>query len=130
MDPVRHRDGVSDDRLLLPIALGGALGAGLRWAVFEAFVASGDFPWPTLLVNVAGALLLGVVTARRPLVAMGVGVGVCGGLTTFSTFAVECARLLDEGSVGVVVRYVVASLALGIGAFRLGDALYRARATT
>ena len=79
-------------------ALGGALGALARWGVAEALPPSpGGWPWATLLVNLTGCLLLGVLLggprAPAPPAAPGsrpfLGVGVLGGYTTYSTFAVE-----------------------------------------
>jgi CrcB protein len=100
------------------IALGGMVGALLRYGVVEAWHTS-DFPWPTLLVNVVGSGLLGLVTVRTIPIRMQrlIAVGFCGGLTTFSTLSLEVVRLLDDGDGGLAVIYVVASVALGLAAF-------------
>jgi len=105
------------DHLLL-VGLGGVGGATVRWFVAENLARS-SFPWHTLLVNVVGCLLLGVVMARAtstPLSRL-LGVGFCGGLTTFSTFTLEIVDLVDRGLVGTAIWYLVASLVLGIVAF-------------
>lgn len=96
------------------VAVGGAIGATARWAVVSAAADGSGFPWWTLAVNVAGCLVLGALAGRSDRVVALVGVGVCGGLTTFSTFSVELAGLLDDGRAGVAVAYLVASLVLGV----------------
>jgi CrcB protein len=109
-------------------AIGGALGALARWAVAEAFPsAPGGWPWGTLLVNLTGCFLLGglfaVLAARfpepswaRPLF----GVGVLGGYTTYSTFAVEVVDLLDGAAILLAAGYVLLSTIGGIAAVALG----------
>ena len=112
-------------------ALGGALGALARWAVSEV-VPSAGLPWATLLVNLTGCLLIGVLygaLARlspepswvRPFV----GVGVLGGYTTYSTFAVEVVDLLDDGAPLLAAGYVLASVVGGIAAVALGALLVK-----
>jgi CrcB protein len=76
----------------------------------------------TLLVNVVGCFLLGVLVARWPearWLRPFVGTGVLGGFTTFSTFALETDRLLDHAPL-VAVLYLGSSLLLGLGAAALG----------
>ena len=109
-------------------ALGGALGALLRSAVAAALPSSsGGWPWATFLVNVSGCLLIGVLLtvlqARypanpwlRPLLA----VGVLGGYTTYSTFAVEVVRLVEAGAAPAAAGYVAASVLGGAGAVLVG----------
>jgi fluoride exporter len=106
-----------DRRRLAAVALGGAAGAAVRWAVVTSLEV-GAFPWPVLSVNVAGSLLLGIVLAaewNRPTVRLllhdGAGVGFCGGLTTFSTFAVEVVELVRADEHAIAVAYTAASLA-------------------
>lgn len=97
------------------VVVGGALGAVLRWAV--GLLGRGDFPWPTLVVNVAGSLLLGAVARGGPHWALVLlGSGVAGALTTYSTFALESVRLPR----GAALLYVAASLTLGAAGFTLG----------
>jgi CrcB protein len=109
-------------------ALGGALGALARWAVTTALPhASGAWPWATLLVNLTGCLaigaLLAVLLARfpaspwlRPFLA----VGVLGGYTTYSTFAVDVVQLARSGRGLLAVAYVLASVLGGLVAVVLG----------
>lgn len=105
-------------RHLPAVALGGAVGASVRWWVRQA-VTFDSFPWHTLLVNVIGCALLAFVISRE--LPLGVNrllaVGFCGGLTTFSTFAVEVVELLDDGRPAMALTYVALSLALGLVAF-------------
>ncbi len=102
------------------VAIGGALGTLVRYELALAEpVASGRFPWTTFGVNVVGALLLGLVlgvlsdparaTVARPFLA----VGVCGGLTTFSTWMVESVLLTRDGHGASAAIYVVTSLVAG-----------------
>lgn len=100
---------------LLLVAVGGTMGAGLRWAVLEA-TPEAVFPWPVLVVNLVGCALLGALlgpgTPRSTRLL--VGTGLCGGLTTFSTFAVEVARLLRADDAPTAVAYIVASVVGGL----------------
>lgn len=108
-------------RSLPLVAVGGATGAAARW-VLVASTTPTQFPWLTLLVNLAGCGLLGVLMGRRtrPSTLLFVGTGLCGGLTTFSTFAVEVANLLRHGDGAVGISYLAASVAGGLIAFRGG----------
>jgi CrcB protein len=107
----------------LAIAAGGAVGAAVRWAVLSAWPVAGGLPWPVLVVNVIGCALLGVVLAEewthpraRLLLHDGAGIGFCGGLTTFSTVAVEVAAFGRGGRWGLAVVYLGASVVLGVAA--------------
>lgn len=107
------------------IALGGVAGATLRWLISETAI-DGSIPWATLIVNVGGSLLLGLVSQMPPHrmnLQVALGTGFCGGLTTFSTFAVEVALLAraDDYATGLV--YIVASVALAGSGFLLGRRL-------
>ena len=109
-------------------ALGGALGALARWGVAAALPHSpGAWPWATLLVNLTGCLLLGALTAAltarspeppwaRPFLA----VGVLGGYTTYSAFAVEVVELADAGAAVLAAGYVLVSVLGGVLAVAVG----------
>lgn len=122
-------------RDLLAVAAGGAIGASTRYLVAQAFITRGQtvVPWHTMLVNVTGAFLLGVVmtlslergTLSEPWLLF-LGVGVLGGYTTFSTFSVETLDLLREGMYAQAAGYSLGSLALGIAAAALGITAARA----
>ena len=109
-------------------ALGGALGALVRWGVAQALPrTSGDWPWATLAVNLTGCLLIGVLiavlAARRPddeHLRTFLGAGVLGGFTTFSAFAVEVADLLRAGTPVVAAAYVAVSVLGGLLAVAVG----------
>jgi len=106
-------------RNVLLVALGGALGSAARYGIGVMLAASTrEFPWSTLGINVVGSLVLGAVVALAPEAGSAtrllVGVGVCGGFTTFSTFSVETLALVERGDVGRAGTYVAASVALGL----------------
>jgi CrcB protein len=105
-------------RQLLLVGLGGAIGASIRWFVADTFDL-GSFPWETLAVNVVGCALLAAVTELATSVSMTstVAVGFCGGLTTFSTFAVEVVSLGQDGRPMAAIVYVAVSVLSGVAAF-------------
>jgi len=112
------------------VAVGGAAGAGLRWLVTD-LVGHNAYPWATLVVNIVGAFILGLLirpstTERQETAKLGLGVGFCGGLTTFSSFAVALAQQLRDGRVVTASSYLVVSLLVGILAIIAG-ALTRRR---
>ncbi|WP_204164609.1 fluoride efflux transporter CrcB [Nocardioides daejeonensis] len=118
----------------LAVALGGALGATLRWAAAEHWpTVGGTFPWTTLAINVSGCLAMGVLIAfaRRPgahpLMRPFVGTGVLGGFTTYSAFGVEAQQLLEAGRPGLAAAYVGATVALALAAVSLGARLAGSR---
>ena len=104
----------------LLVAVGGAAGALLRWAVGRWLATSG-LPWATLVVNVVGSLLLGAVAASsdgwpRTLL----GTGVAGALTTYSAFALDTVLLERNGRRAWAVANVIGTLLLGMAGFALG----------
>lgn len=113
---------------LLLVMVGGAVGAGCRFLVDQAVTRrrSGPLPWGTLVVNVAGSLLLGLVAgAGRALpgwLGYLVGTGFCGALTTYSTFAHGTVQLAASGRRGPLWAglNVVATLTVGIAAAAAG----------
>jgi CrcB protein len=114
--------------VLAVIALGGALGALARWIVAEGLPHdAGQFPWDTLLTNVTGCFLIGVVMVlvierwpRRPLIRPFFGTGILGGFTTFSTYAVDTRTLLAADRPGVALGYLAGTLAFGLVAVVAG----------
>jgi CrcB protein len=111
---------------MLAIASGGAAGASLRWLVLTV-TDPGSFPWPVLVLNVAGSLLVGVLLAEqrarpdeRPWLHDSVALGFCGGLTTFSTFAVEVVELVRDDRAAAGAAYVALSVAGAIVAAAIG----------
>ncbi|WP_326830069.1 fluoride efflux transporter CrcB [Streptosporangium sp. NBC_01810] len=118
----------------LLVLLGGAVGAPLRYLTDRAVQARHDtvFPWGTFAVNVAGSLILGILTGAVLSGAAGTGVqlllgtGFCGALTTYSTFSYETLRLAEAGAVLLAVANVVASIVAGLGAVFAGLTLAQA----
>jgi fluoride exporter len=114
--------------------VGGVAGALLRDAVAVAMPHAADgWPWATLLINVSGCLLIGVlmvlVTERfraHPLVRPLLGIGVLGGYTTFSTYAVDAVIAADTGGIDVAVASIVATPLLALLAVAIGVATTRA----
>lgn len=121
-------------RALALVAAGGAVGGLARHAIGRAAPTAPDaFPTTTLLINVGGAFLLGVllgVLARRgtpehPLRLL-LGVGVLGAFTTFSTLAVEVVRLGQAGRPGLGLAAAATSVVAGLVAVGAGHRLGRA----
>ncbi|TMM42589.1 MAG: fluoride efflux transporter CrcB [Actinobacteria bacterium] len=119
---------------LLLVALGAAVGAPLRYLVDRAVQSRHDsvFPWGTFAVNVAGSYLLGLLVRGAAghavpgsLIAL-LGTGLCGALTTYSTFGYETIRLLEERSRQYAVLNAVASVVAGLGAAFCGIATAQA----
>lgn len=110
---------------VLAVFLGAALGAPARYLLDRLVQSrhSSDFPFGTLTVNVVGCLLIGFVvgTSWMPLL----GVGFCGGLTTYSTFSYETVKLLEAEKYRPALWNVLVSVTLGVGAALLGLALSR-----
>jgi CrcB protein len=103
-----------DARELGAVFAGGVAGALARAGVNEALpIHAGQWPWATLLVNVAGAALLGWVVAG-PRYHRLLGTGFCGALTTFSTLQLELLRMLDDDRFGLALGYVAVTLAAGL----------------
>ncbi|MCU0620437.1 MAG: fluoride efflux transporter CrcB [Gemmatimonadales bacterium] len=118
--------------ILLYVALGSALGGVLRYLVGAAVQRPGHYPVGTLLVNVAGSFMLGLVlrlatetTAVTPQARAFLAVGLCGGFTTFSTFSWEVLSLAEHGAWFRAGGYALASVILSLAACIAGMALAR-----
>lgn len=115
------------------VVVGGMVGAPLRYLTDRAVQSRHDsvFPWGTFAVNVTGCLVLGVLTGAAVAGAAGshlrllLGTGLCGALTTYSTFSYESLRLAETGARLYAAVNVLASVAAGLGAAFLGGALAR-----
>ena len=109
---------------LLLVLLGAAVGAPLRYLTDRAVQTRHDslFPWGTLLVNLAGCLILGVLTgvALPNAVLSLLGTGFCGALTTYSTFGYETLRLVERKAYLYATLNVTVSVVAGLGAALLG----------
>lgn len=118
-------------RQCLIVGAGGLLGTVCRYLLtLIPLSKNSGFPIITLLINVAGALLIGILAAvaakyegASPELLTFLRVGVCGGFTTFSTFALETADLFGAGKALGGAVYVALSLLLGLLAVWLGKAL-------
>jgi CrcB protein len=115
--------------VLAVIALGGGLGAMARYGISRWLPTTPDhFPWGTFLINVLGCFLIGVLMVRwgrRPLLRPFLGVGVLGGFTTFSTYAVETRAMLTPGEVPMAMAYLFGTLAAATLAVLAGVAVTR-----
>lgn len=108
--------------LYLALSVGGALGAMLRYFIYQVTPDWGTaFPYPTLLINFAGCLVLGFFFTFTleyltipPAIRTGFGTGFIGAFTTFSTFSVETVRFMEKGQFVVALLYVAASLLGGL----------------
>ncbi|MFD4786264.1 fluoride efflux transporter CrcB [Streptomyces sp. NPDC058459] len=118
----------------LLVIIGGAAGAPLRYLTDRAVQKRHDavFPWGTFTVNVLGCLVLGLLTgaatagAASPHVQLLIGTGLCGALTTYSTFSYETLRLTEDGARFLAAANVAASVVAGLGAAFVGTALAEA----
>jgi CrcB protein len=118
----------------LLVIVGAAIGAPLRYPTDRAVQQRHDtvFLWGTFVVNVVGCLVLGVLTgavtygAASHSVQLLVGTGLCGGLTTYSTFSYEMLRLAESGAKFFAAANVIASVVAGLGAVFVGLALAEA----
>jgi len=118
----------------LAVALGGAVGALLRYAVSLWMVRShpAGWPWATLLVNVLGSALLGGLAfhtieqgALSQPTRLFLMVGLCGGFTTMSTFAFETLEYVRMGFAGKAATYAILSVALSVAAVFAGGGVAR-----
>ena len=108
---------------ILAVGAGGFVGAALRYLISlipinEAFA----FPIKTFAINVIGCIAIGLITVAvaksstwNPYILLFMKVGLCGGFTTFSTFALETTELLKNGQGMVACAYVLLSVFLGVG---------------
>jgi fluoride exporter len=125
-----------DPRVLLAIAVGGGLGSVLRYLVafFVTAQAGPGFPWGTLLINITGSLLIGVISEITQTRAVGAPnlvrlfwmVGVLGGYTTFSTFSLDAVTLIGDRVPWLALAYLCANVILGVIAAFIGIAAVRA----
>ena len=117
-----HDAGAAKGSTLAAVAVGGVIGSLGRWGVGEV---AGGAHWATLLVNVTGGLAMGLLVAwlaagpQHPLARPFLTVGLLGGWTTYSSFALDAHALGGDG-LGGLLGYVAATLVLGVGAAVVG----------
>lgn len=113
---------------ILSVALGGGVGAVLRYLIFfyfERFHKS-VFPWPTLLVNLLGALLIGLLWGYfdrvfiSPGFRMFIFIGLLGSFTTFSTYAFDILSMAHDGHFRNMIIYILVSNVIGVGMALVG----------
>ncbi|MBA2505187.1 MAG: CrcB family protein [Thermoleophilaceae bacterium] len=108
---------------VLFVAIGGAAGSLARWGLASA-VSADERPWMIVAINVLGSLALGFVVAigdgLSPAVRTGIGVGVLGGFTTFSTFSMDVFGEFEAGRGFQALLIVVLSVGLGVAAAACG----------
>lgn len=108
---------------ILAVAFGGSIGAVGRYLIFYYFerLHKSIFPWPTLIVNLLGALLIGVLWGyfERVFVSPGIRlfvfIGLLGSFTTFSTFAFDMVSMIHDGQFRNLIAYILVSNILGLG---------------
>jgi CrcB protein len=122
-------------QLFLAAAAGGALGAGGRYLVNVgcALLLGPWFPWATLIVNVAGSFLMGmVVAASVPLLGGSamwrtfLATGILGGFTTFSAFSLDVIELVQRRQPVLAALYAAGSVALSLAALVAGLTVIKA----
>lgn len=121
-------------QVLLAVALGGALGASGRHLVSRGMVhlLGTSFPWGTLVVNVVGCFLMGVLIESAALklnltneMRAFLFVGLLGGFTTFSAFSLDAVTLVERGALMPAFLYILSSVTLSVLGLFAGLSLMR-----
>ena len=107
---------------LLAVALGGSIGAVLRYLIFAYAdkIKVHSFPWATLAVNLIGSFLIGLLWGIfdkiyiTPGIRLFIFVGILGSFTTFSTFAFDVFSMSKEGEIKSIIIYILATNIFGI----------------
>jgi CrcB protein len=110
---------------ILLVGIGGMIGSVGRYLIY---LASGNqaFPFATLIINVVGSLVIGVVAGlwANSIISnewrLFLATGICGGFTTYSAFSLECVQLMQQHKYGLAATYVGCSIVFGIAAAFLG----------
>jgi CrcB protein len=117
---------------LLQVALGGALGASMRYmtGLGMARLLGKNFPWGTLTVNFLGSFFMGVLVVVLALkfdnrYAPLLMTGLLGGFTTYSAFSLDAITIYERGQFGLAALYVFGTLALALGGIALGLSVAR-----
>ncbi len=121
--------------VLVAIAMGGAVGSLFRYVVASQIqsAVSPGFPWGIFVVNITGGFIMGVITELgalkmnfTPELRAFLTVGILGGYTTFSTFSLDSALLIERGDYAGAAAYIVGSAVLSIVALFAGLWIVRA----
>lgn len=113
------------------VGIGGFIGSVCRYLIgLIPLSPSNGFPVKTLVINVAGAFAIGLIAAAAaknadisPRIVLLLKTGICGGFTTFSTFALEISDMIRGGSWAAAAAYMLLSLILGVAAVFAAEAL-------
>ena len=113
------------------VGIGGFIGSVCRYLIgLIPLSPSNGFPVKTLVINVAGAFAIGLIAAAAaknadisPRIVLLLKTGICGGFTTFSTFALEISDLVRGGSWAAAAAYMLLTLILGVAAVFAAEAL-------
>ncbi len=108
---------------ILSVGLGGFIGAVCRYLIgLIPINETINFPIKTFAINVIGCIVIGIITvvaakntSLNSHMLLFLKVGLCGGFTTFSTFALESADLMKNGNVMISFLYVLGSVLVGVG---------------
>ena len=127
-DPDQRSELATHPWTLPAIAAGGMVGSSARYALEQAWPQHGvGVPWATLVTNVSGCLLIGVTMVavtergrRHPLWRPFLGVGILGGYTTFSTYAVQVQQAIQKGEALLALGYLVGTVAAALVAVAAG----------
>lgn len=119
-------------RNLVLIFIGGGVGSIMRYLVSffsQKFINIGGFPFGTLIVNVIGCFLIGLLTGQMTKLDDGLRLllvtGFCGGFTTFSAFSSESIHLYQNENYFLMIVYIVTSVILGLIAVLMGNDLMK-----
>ncbi|MFR9754000.1 fluoride efflux transporter CrcB [Nocardia sp. 004] len=110
------------------VIIGAMIGAPIRYLTDRAVQARHDsvFPWGTFTVNLTGSFLLGVLTgavSTDSALRLLIGTGLCGALTSYSTFSYETLRLAGTGARFSAAANLIATIGAGLGAYYIGTTL-------
>ena len=107
---------------ILAVGAGGFLGSTLRYLI--SLISLDEpitFPIKTFIINIVGCIVIGIIAVSasknfemNPQMLLFLKVGLCGGFTTFSTFALETADLMKAGHMGIALLYAILSVLVGI----------------
>ncbi len=115
------------------VGIGGSIGAVCRYLIGLIPLKEGCvFPIKTFIINAAGCFLIGMIAALavktnwlNPKAVLFLKVGICGGFTTFSSFALETGGLIEDGRMNIAVLYAVLSVAAGVIAVFAGQGIIK-----
>lgn len=115
------------------VGIGGFIGAVIRYLIGLIPLKDGSaFPIRTFLINVFGSFIIGIIAALavknnsfNPRVILFIKVGICGGFTTFSSFALETSNLMESGNISTALLYAILSIMVGLIAVFAGQEIVR-----